>query len=115
MEKKNKIDYKIGGQIWVQKDGKNFMGPGRVSLLEFLSQGKSLEETAQLLNMNVEIALNNINSINKIAKEPLLETTNNENYYVTDYGVEIINTYKKLKQQHETFLEKLNREFEEHI
>jgi molybdate transport system regulatory protein len=115
MEKNDKIDYKIGGQIWVQKDGKNFMGPGRISLLEFLSQGKSLNETAQLLNMSLETALSNINSINKIAKEPLLEITNSEYYHVTDYGIEIINTYKKLKEEHESFLEKLNKEIQQHI
>lgn len=111
MKKNDNTNYNIGGQIWVQKDGANFMGPGRIALLEYLSNGYSLSQTASILNMEYDIALKNIKAINKIAKEPLVITCNSDNYEITEYGQNIIKIYKQLKEEHSLFLEKLNETF----
>ncbi len=113
--KKNNIEYKIGGQIWVQKNGENFLGPGRVALLEHLSNGLNLNETALLLNMEHDTAYKNIKSINKISEEPLIKELDNGTYEVTKYGIDIINVYKKLKEEHKIFLEKLNKQFDDEL
>lgn len=111
MENENKIDYKIGGQIWVQKDGQNFMGPGRVALLENLAKGLSLEETASNLNMSIDIAQKNIKAINEISKKPLVLKDKNGKYEVTKSGKNIIEIYNKLKEEHNKFLIELNNNF----
>ncbi|RXK00373.1 hypothetical protein CRU98_04235 [Arcobacter sp. CECT 8986] len=104
--------YNIGGQIWVQKDGGNFMGPGRIKLLEKLIINSNLKIAAQEANIEYEIALKNINAINKIANEPLaIKQSNEDTYEITAYGKKIIESYNKLKKEHEKFLLEINKTF----
>lgn len=107
--------YNIGGQIWVQKNGENFMGPGRISLLENLIKFGKLQEACIASNMSLEVAKKNIEAVNNIAKEPLVIKNETEDYKVTLYGEKIIETYKELKTKHNQMLEDLNREFIEKI
>lgn len=105
--------YNIGGQIWVQKDGGNFMGPGRINLLEKLIDNSNLKVAAKEANINYDIALKNIISINKIANKPLaIEDKEDKNIYtITNYGKKIIQTYKTLKKEHDEFLKVINEKF----
>ena len=111
MKNSENTNYKIGGQIWVQKDGENFMGPGRITMLEQLAEGYTLEEVALKMNMKLETAKNNINAINKAANEPLTLTKDKKHYEVTSYGIDIISKYKELKEEHNKMLEELNKKF----
>ncbi|QFR50315.1 hypothetical protein FJR48_11500 [Sulfurimonas lithotrophica] len=111
MNNNEDINYKIGGQIWVQKDGENFMGPGRITILELLAEGYTLEEVAIKMKMKLETAINNINAINKTAKRPLTLTKDKNHYEVTSYGIDIISKYKELKEEHDKMLEELNKKF----
>jgi len=115
MQKQENTDYRIGGQIWVQKKGDNFMGPGRVALLEKLSDGCSVSQAADSLGMDYTTAIKNIKAINEIAEQPLVINHNDEYFEVTKYGDEIIKLYSQLKEEHTVFLEKLNRTFEEKL
>ena len=105
--------YNIGGQIWVQKDGGNFMGPGRINLLEKLIDNSNLKVAAKEANIDYDIALKNIISINKIANKPLaIEDKEDKNIYtITNYGKKIIQTYKTLKKEHDDFLKVINEKF----
>ena len=107
----NEFEYKIGGQIWVQKDGANFMGPGRAVLLEHLANGHTIYEAAELMEMEREVAVKNIEAINKIAKEPLTKTAAKECCEVTEYGKKIISMYKELRKKHNNILKELNCQF----
>jgi len=115
MQKQENTDYRIGGQIWVQKKGENFMGPGRIALLEKLSEGYSITEAADVLGMDNTTAIKNIKAINEVAEQPLVINHNDEYFEVTKYGDEIIKLYSQLKEEHTVFLEKLNRTFEEKL
>lgn len=108
---KNK--YNIGGQIWVQKDSGNFMGPGRINLLEKLIENNNLKVAAKEANIDYDIALKNIISINKIANKPLaIQNKENENIYtITNYGKKIIHSYRTLKKEHDEFLKVINKKF----
>ncbi|RXJ88131.1 winged helix-turn-helix domain-containing protein [Arcobacter sp. CECT 8985] len=104
--------YNIGGQIWVQKDKGNFMGPGRIKLLEKLIINSNLKIAAQDADIEYDIALKNIKAINKIANEPLaIEQENQGTYIITEYGKKIIKSYNKLKKEHEELLIKINKTF----
>jgi len=111
MNNNEETNYKIGGQIWVQKDGDNFMGPGRIAMLENLAEGYTLEEVAKKMNMKLETAKNNIDAINKTAQRPLTKTRDKNHYEVTRYGIDIISKYKELKKEHDKMLEELNKKF----
>ncbi|WP_373072140.1 winged helix-turn-helix domain-containing protein [Sulfurimonas sp.] len=115
MQKQENTEYKIGGQIWVQKNAENFMGPGRVALLEKLSEGCSISRAAESLGMDYTTAVKNIIAINKVADKPLVINHNDEHFEVTRYGNEIIKVYLQLKEEHTVFLEKLNKTFEEKL
>ncbi len=103
--------YNIGGQIWVQKNGGNFMGPGRINLLENLIKNSQLILASKEANMDYEVALKNLESINKIAQEPLTIIKKNDIHEVTEFGKKIIKIYKKLKEEHDLQLKELNRKF----
>ncbi|AXH14839.1 hypothetical protein [Malaciobacter mytili] len=108
-------NYNIGGQIWVQKNGGNFMGPGRINLLEKLIENPRLTLACKEANMDYEVALKNLESINKIAQEPLTTISDNETYEVTQFGKKIIKIYKKLKEEHDIQLQELNKRFLDEI
>lgn len=71
----NKRDgYELRGRIWVEgKDG-TFLGYGRVVLLERIKQYGSISEAARSMDMSYRHAWELVESMNKQAKIPLVET-----------------------------------------
>lgn len=67
--------YELKGRIWIEgKDG-TFLGFGRVALLEKIKEYGSISEAAKSMSMSYRHAWELIDSINRQAKSPLVETS----------------------------------------
>lgn len=67
-------NYELKGRIWIEgKDG-TFLGYGRVVLLERIKEYGSITEAAKSMNMSYRHAWELVDSINKQARKPLIET-----------------------------------------
>ncbi len=69
-----KDGYELMGRIWIEgKDG-TFLGYGRVILLERIREYGSISEAAKSMHMSYRHAWELVDSINRQAREPLIET-----------------------------------------
>ena len=67
--------YKIKGSVWIEGDKGAFIGTGRVMLLEKIKELGSITVAAKSMKMSYRHAWELIDSMNKQAKSPLVETT----------------------------------------
>jgi len=75
-KKKNNIrDYSIRGRIWIEGRNGTFLGYGRIVLLERIDRYGSITEAAKSMNMSYRHAWELVESMNRQARTPLVETT----------------------------------------
>ena len=63
----------IYGRFWVKKDGKNYLGLGRVDLLKGIASEGSMLKSAKNMRMSYKAAWDNVDTINNLADTPLVE------------------------------------------
>ena len=67
--------YELKGRIWIEGRDGTFLGYGRVALLEKIKEYGSISEAAKSINMSYRHAWELIDSINRQAKLPLIESS----------------------------------------
>ena len=86
-------------KVWLEKDGKLFMGWGRVSLLERIDELGSISAAAKSMKLAYRNAWLWVEAMNRLAKKPLVEksTGGARGGYarLTDEGRKIIREYKE--------------------
>lgn len=70
---KGETDYRINGRIWVEKDGKLYLGWGRIILLERIDEFGSISAAARSMKLGYGNAWLWIDSMNRLARTPLVE------------------------------------------
>ena len=97
------MEYKIKSRIWVEVEDNVLLGKGRVSLLKKIQATGSLSKAAKSLNMSYKKAWKMIDSINKSAKHPVIETTiggsKGGGSSITEHGQKLITTYEKITRK----------------
>jgi molybdate transport system regulatory protein len=101
--------YRINGRIWLEKDGELYLGWGRVILLQRIHEMGSIAAAARSMKLGYRNAWLWIDSMNKLAPEPLVvkEAGGEKGGYarVTEAGLKAIEQYKELRDK---FLELLD-------
>ncbi|MBN9118944.1 MAG: LysR family transcriptional regulator [Planctomycetes bacterium] len=62
-------------RVWVERDGKKVLGPGRVELLGHIESLHSISAAAKKMNMSYRRAWTLVRDMNTAAGEPLVEVT----------------------------------------
>jgi molybdate transport system regulatory protein len=95
--------YRINGRIWMEKDGELYMGWGRVILLQRIHEMGSIAAAARSMKLGYRNAWLWIDSMNKLAPEPLVikEAGGEKGGYarVTEAGLKAIEQYKELRER----------------
>src|SRR3989304_5221193 len=63
----------VRSKVWLEKDGKLFMGWGRVTLLERIDQLGSISAAARSMNLAYRNAWLWVEAMNRLAPRPLVE------------------------------------------
>jgi molybdate transport system regulatory protein len=96
------------GRIWLEIDGKNFLGYGRVELLEKIEVLGSLRKAAIAMGMSYRKAYYAIHSINQLAHAPLVTLTKGGKgggmALITSTGKEYIIQFRKFEKDFDFFL-----------
>lgn len=112
---KNRKGYELRGRIWVEGKDRTFLGYGRVVLLERIKQYGSISEAAKSMNMSYRHAWELVDSMNKQAKRPLVETTTGGKggggANLTEAGEKAVIAFWKLYKKFKYFLKKEVEEF----
>ncbi|WP_066220941.1 winged helix-turn-helix domain-containing protein [Formosa haliotis] len=102
----------VKSRIWIEKDGKPFIGYGKVELLKKVDSEHSITAAAKALNMSYKKAWNLLNDMEQLAEQPLLVKhiggKSGGSSVLTTYGKQLINDFEQLNDKCETFL---NTEF----
>ena len=98
----------IDGRFWLKKDGKNFLGSGRIELLEKIAQTGSIHAAAKAMKMSYKAAWERVNAMNEIADRPIIEKTTGGRggggTVLTAHAYELIATYKRFAELHREFI-----------
>ena len=89
----------VKSKVWLEKDGKLFMGFGRVTLLERIDQFGSISAAARSMKLAYRNAWLWVEAMNRLAPHPLVvkSTGGSRGGYarLTEDGRKIINDYKE--------------------
>lgn len=100
----------IANRIWIEKDGKPFLGSGRVKLLETIETEGSISKAAIVLKMSYKKAWLLIKSMNAQADTPLVEKEtggkNGGGTKLTQHGRILVKEFKCLEEKSRNYLNK---------
>lgn len=101
----------IDGRLWISKSEQNFLGKGRIELLEQIHLTGSISAAAKAMKMSYKAAWDAIDAINKLSDAPLVTRATGGKggggTKLTAKGLEYITLYKEIEQAQNTFLEAL--------
>ena len=101
---------KINNRIWIEKNGKPFLGDGRITLLESIDQEGSINRAAKSLGMSYKRAWQLINAVNDLADVPIvLRSTGGAGgggTELTNQGKKIVSEFRRIDKMCQKILEK---------
>lgn len=102
----------IDGRFWLKKNDKNFLGAGKIELLEKIAQTGSINAAAKEMKMSYKAAWERINSMNELANQPIISRTiggkGGGGTILTPYAYELISTFKRLEELHHQFIDRFS-------
>jgi len=110
--RKNKISpvtgYHCHGRIWIENEGRTFLGYGRVVLLENIRDLGSISKAAKTMKMSYKHAWDLINSMNRQATTPLVITSKGGKggggARLTEAGEKAVTDFKNLYERLSAFM-----------
>ncbi|HSM63082.1 MAG TPA: hypothetical protein VK833_04000 [Gillisia sp.] len=107
---------KINSRIWIERNGKPFLGYGKILLLKKIEETNSINAAAKELSISYKKAWEMMNSINETGKEPAtIKKTGGRNgggTVVTGYGKELIRQFEEINDNCIVFLEEQLKRYE---
>ncbi len=104
------VTIEVENRIWVTKNGRAFLGQGRIELLEAVQQHGSISRAALEMGMSYKKAWQLIKSMNVLSEKPLVikEVGGKKGggTILTKSGKEIITTFRQLEKRNKEFLVK---------
>ncbi len=111
--------FRVRGKLWLEGSEGTFLGYGRVVLLERIKTYGSISEAARSMNMSYKHAWDLVNSMNRQAGVPLVETfvggRSGGGARLTRAGEEAIRLFWELYRDLEAFLEKKTSEVRDRL
>lgn len=99
---------RVQGRLWIKEQDKNFLGHGKVELLERIAQSGSISKAAKEMRMSYKAAWDSIDLMNNVANEPLVvRVTGGKGgggTQITQKGLEAIRIFREMERvQQELF------------
>lgn len=103
------MDYNIKSRIWIELDGKEFLGEGKVRLLKAINETGSLSKAAKSLDISYKKAWHLMNTINKTTKKPVVINSiggkGGGGTELTPYGTSLIGVFEDINKNCWEFLD----------
>src|SRR5262245_41964988 len=96
----DKPGWSLKVRVWVERDGRKVLGPGRVELLGHIDRHHSISAAAKQMNMSYRRAWGLVRDMNEAAGEALVELTTGGSggggAILTSRGREAIALYRRI-------------------
>ena len=97
---------KADGRFWLTLDGKNFLGRGRVELLQRIRETGSISKAAKAMKMSYKAAWDAVDAMNAAWQTPLV-ASGPAGSRLTEDAERLIAAYQQAEAQHAAFMGKL--------
>jgi len=101
----------IKGNFWIEKEGKSFLGKGRIELLKKIEKYGSISKAAKEMKMSYKAAWDAVDIINKLSNNEVVEKVSGGKggggTRLTEYGKHLINVYENAKKLYEEKLSEI--------
>ena len=94
------------GRFWLTLDGKNFLGRGRVELLQRIRETGSISKAAKTMKMSYKAAWDAVDAMNAAWRIPLVISGPVGSRLTAD-AEQLIAAFQKAEARHAAFMEKL--------
>ncbi|MHB8915395.1 MAG: winged helix-turn-helix domain-containing protein [Thiobacillus sp.] len=94
---------KVHGRFWLTLDGANFLGGGRVELLQRIAETGSISQAAKAMKMSYKAAWDAVDAINRAWGAPLVESKP-VGSALTEDARRLIAAFHEAQQKHCDFL-----------
>lgn len=100
---------KADGRFWLTLDGRNFLGRGRIELLQRIRETGSISKAAKAMKMSYKAAWDAADAMNTAWQSPLVES-GPAGSRLTGDAERLIAAYQKAEARHAIFMETLARD-----
>lgn len=111
--------FDIDGHIWIKKDDRGFIGPGRVELLQNIQIHGSISKAAQTMKMSYKAAWDSVDIMNKLSTKPLVtKITGGKGgggTVITAHAKELIHAFNEISSLYRNYFEVLSDSFNEQL
>ena len=97
---------KADGRFWLTLDGKNFLGRGRVELMQRIRETGSISKAAKAMKMSYKAAWDAVDAMNTAWQSPLVESSPAGSRLSED-AERLITAYQHAETQHSVFMANL--------
>lgn len=99
----------LEARLWMKKSDKNYLGKGRIELLEQIREHGSIHAAAKSMKMSYKAAWDSVDAMNNLSEVPLVEKKNGGKggggTVLTPKGEEVIAAFHNLQAKHQQFLD----------
>jgi molybdate transport system regulatory protein len=100
---------KADGRFWLTLDGRNFLGRGRVELLQRIRETGSISKAAKAMKMSYKAAWDAVDAMNTSWRSALVES-GPAGSSLTEDAERLIEAFQKAESRHAAFMLKLSIE-----
>ncbi|MHB1215753.1 MAG: winged helix-turn-helix domain-containing protein [Thiobacillus sp.] len=97
---------KADGRFWLTLNGKNFLGRGRIELLQRIRETGSISKAAKAMKMSYKAAWDAVDSMNASWQSALVESGPTGSRLTAD-AEQLIEVFQKTEARHAAFMLKL--------
>ncbi len=103
------MNCKVKSRIWIELEGKEFLGEGKVQLLKAIDETGSLSKAARSIGISYKKAWHLMDSVNKTAKKPVTLNSiggkGGGGTELTAYGRSLVNAFEEMNRECWDFLD----------
>lgn len=112
-----KLETQVEGRIWINRAMKDFVGQGRIELLEKIEELGSITKAAKAMGMSYKSAWDSVDTMNNVSPHLLVTRTTGGKggggTQLTEYARKLVQLFRNIEKEHQRFLKRLSKQVED--
>jgi len=112
-----KLGAQVEGRIWINRSMKDFVGEGRIELLEKIDELGSIAKAAKAMRMSYKAAWDAVDTMNNVSPHLLVTRVTGGKggggTQLTEYAHKLVDLFRSIEREHQHFLKRLNKQVED--